>query len=70
MSQAGRAAIAPQNGATQASDVGSALFCLSEQKYELHLLDKVIVVFALVLGVGDPRQASIAQQSLIGLRPE
>src|SRR5215207_8480880 len=56
------------------SDVGSALFCLSEQKSELHLLGKVIVVLALVLGVGDPRQASIAQQSLIrvlaeGLRP-
>ena len=65
-----RTARAPCDDATQASDVGSALFCLSEQKYELHLLDKVIVVLALVLGVGDPRQASIAQQSLIGLRPE
>jgi hypothetical protein len=28
---------------------------------DLHLLDKVIVVLALVLGIGDPRQAAIAQ---------
>ena len=41
--------------ATQVSDVGSVLFCLSEQNSELHLLDKVIVVLALVLRVGDPR---------------
>ena len=65
---------APRDDATPVSDDGSVSFCLSEQKSELHLLDKVIVVLALVLGVGDPRQASIAQQSLIrvlaeGLRP-
>src|SRR6185503_19535897 len=42
--------------ATQVSDVGSVLFCLSEQKSELHLLDEVIVVLALVLRFGHPRQ--------------
>ena len=33
-------------------------------------LDEVIVVLALVLRFGHPRQTGIAQQSLIGLRPE
>jgi len=33
-------------------------------------LDEVIVVIALVLRFGHPRQTGIAQQSLIGLRPE
>src|SRR5687767_147285 len=33
-------------------------------------LDEVVVVLALVLRFGHPRQTGIAQQSLIGLRPE
>ena len=46
----------------------------SAQKAELDLLDKVVVVLALVLGVGDVRQTRIAPQLLIrvlaeGLRP-
>ena len=62
--------VAPCDDATQVLDVGAVVLCLSEQQSELHLLDKVIVVLALVEGIGDPRQASIAQQALIGLRPE
>ena len=65
-----RTARAPCDDATQVSDVGSVLFCQSEQKSELHLLNKVIVVLALVLRFGHPRQTGIAQQSLVGLRPE
>lgn len=69
-----RTARAHCDDAMLVSDVGSALFGLSEQNSDLHFLDKVIVVLALVLGLGDPHQASLAQQSLIrllaeGLRP-
>ena len=45
---------------------------LSSLKAEARLppLDEVIVVLALVLRFGHPRQTGIAQQSLIGLRSE
>ena len=41
-----------------------------ERESALRLLDKIVVVLALVLSGGDPRQASIAQQSLIRGRAE
>jgi hypothetical protein len=60
----------PDDEATQVWDLSSLLFRLSERRSGLRLLDKVIVVLALVLGFGDPRQASIAQQLLIPVRAE